>query len=430
MRLVKSLLGKILISSTFLLIGASVFSTETDKALVKDGDHIAIIGDSITEQKTYSRYIEEYLLACSGIPNLKVFQFGWSGETAPGFVARMENDAFFWNPNVVTTCYGMNDGRYTHYDYEKIGKPYEAAMEKIIQTFKKRGATVIVGSPGVVDTNTYTRAIGPAYNKNLAELAALDKKLAEANGMPFADIYSAMTSAMEKSKAAYGPSYHFAGGDGVHPAANGHLVMAYAILKAMKLDGKIGNIEMDWNGKAKTDAGHKILTESQGKIEIESSKYPFCFNGGEKDPNGNVSILPFVPFNDELNRFELKVKNLPSTKAEISWGDQKKTFTKAELEKGINLAAEFIKNPFSESFDKMNHIIWKKQNFETGMIKGVITNFRNISPMFEGDKDQAKIKESQELIRKKYEAKQAELDKELKDAFVPVKHTITVTPVN
>ncbi|WP_156345709.1 GDSL-type esterase/lipase family protein [Verrucomicrobium spinosum] len=73
---------------------------------------VAIIGDSITEQKQYSRYIEAYLLACLGRQDIKVFQFGWSGETAGGFAQRAINDLAVFNPTVATLCYGMNDGRY------------------------------------------------------------------------------------------------------------------------------------------------------------------------------------------------------------------------------------------------------------------------------------------------------------------------------
>ena len=40
---------------------------------------VAVIGDSITEQKLYSKYIECWLLAFSGIPDVQVMQFGWSG---------------------------------------------------------------------------------------------------------------------------------------------------------------------------------------------------------------------------------------------------------------------------------------------------------------------------------------------------------------
>jgi hypothetical protein len=57
--------------------------------LLRQGDRLAICGDSITEQKMYSRLMEDYLTMC--VPELKVTvrQYGWSGERAPGFLARM-----------------------------------------------------------------------------------------------------------------------------------------------------------------------------------------------------------------------------------------------------------------------------------------------------------------------------------------------------
>ena len=60
--------------------------------LLKKGDRLAICGDSITEQKMYSRLIETYLTVCT--PELKVTtrQYGWSGEVAEGFLKRMTND--------------------------------------------------------------------------------------------------------------------------------------------------------------------------------------------------------------------------------------------------------------------------------------------------------------------------------------------------
>ena len=93
----------------------------TAELLLKKEDRLAVVGDSITEQKQYSRFIEDYLLACSPELNLHIFQFGWSGERAPGFANRMENDQVPWKPTVVTTAFGMNDGSYRPYN-EDIGK--------------------------------------------------------------------------------------------------------------------------------------------------------------------------------------------------------------------------------------------------------------------------------------------------------------------
>jgi len=63
---------------------------------------VAIIGDSITEQKLYSKFIEAYLLACTGRSDIKCFQFGWGGETAQGFSQRLENDLSVFHPTVAT----------------------------------------------------------------------------------------------------------------------------------------------------------------------------------------------------------------------------------------------------------------------------------------------------------------------------------------
>src|SRR6185503_7028464 len=87
------------------------------------------------------------------------------------------------------------------------------------------------------------------------------------------------------------------------------------------------------------------------------------------------SILPYVPFNADLNRITLVVKNLDGAKAKVTWGTASRSFSKEELEKGVNLAAEFIENPFAEPFKKIESMVAAKQGLETGMIKFVINKF-------------------------------------------------------
>ena len=48
--------------------------------LLKKGDRLAIVGDSITEQKMYSVLIESYLTACMPELEITARQYGWSGE--------------------------------------------------------------------------------------------------------------------------------------------------------------------------------------------------------------------------------------------------------------------------------------------------------------------------------------------------------------
>ena len=55
--------------------------------LLRRGDRLAIVGDSITEQRMYSRLIETYLTACMPQLEITARQYGWSGEKTDGFLA-------------------------------------------------------------------------------------------------------------------------------------------------------------------------------------------------------------------------------------------------------------------------------------------------------------------------------------------------------
>ncbi|HEX8913590.1 MAG TPA: hypothetical protein VF796_14625, partial [Humisphaera sp.] len=54
-----------------LAAAAAGFGPAAKAEGLKDGDAVAIVGDSITEQKQYSVSIETYLLACQPAKGLK-----------------------------------------------------------------------------------------------------------------------------------------------------------------------------------------------------------------------------------------------------------------------------------------------------------------------------------------------------------------------
>lgn len=401
------------------------------EAKLQDGDFVAVIGDSITEQRQYSVFIENYLLMCQPAARLRVMQFGWGGETAGGFKGRMANDTLPFKPTVATTCYGMNDGGYRPFDENQQGKAYRSNQTAIVQELKKAGVRlIVVGSPGAVDTDFFRRdpkdpGVAPKmaemYNATLARLRDIAREVAEAEGVAFANVFNAMFDAMPKAKAKYGTGYHVCGGDGFHPGANGHLLMAYAFLKALGCDGEIGTITVDLAAnKAEATEGHKVLACRDGAIELESSRYPFCFFGDPKDPNATSGIIEFCSFNDDLNRLRLVVRGAKGEKAKVTWGKSSKKFTPADLAKGINLAAEFIENPFCEPFRRVEQAIRVQQNFETPMIKEIINKLPQMQRLVPEEK------EAFERVR----AALAKRDKELFDAaaaaVVPVKHTIKI----
>jgi lysophospholipase L1-like esterase len=317
--------------------------------------------------------MQDYLLMCRPASKLRTLQAGWSGERAPGFEKRMENDVLRLGPNVATTCYGMNDGGYSPMTAEK-GQRYRDSQRAIVKQFKENGVRfIVVGSPGCVDSDTFRKdpAQGAMYNKTLADLRDIARDVAKEENVTFANVYDPMMDVMAKAKARYGRSYHLAGGDGVHPDFNGHLVMAYAFLKALGCDGEIGTITVDMvSGNASATAGHKILSASKGAVEVESSRYPFCFFGDPTKPKSTRGVIEFFPFNEELNRFILVAKNIRAdAKYKVTWGDTSREYSGSELAKGINLAADFLDNPFSEPFRRCEEVIAEQQKFETTLTK-------------------------------------------------------------
>jgi lysophospholipase L1-like esterase len=418
---------------SFLFLVCFMSTAFADKLALQKGDRVAIIGDSITEQKVYSKYLELYFTLCLSELNLDVMQFGWGGETAPAFTRRMAFDIAAWKPTVATTCYGMNDGKYRPYE-DFIGNHYRKGMETIVDFMKKSNVKMILGSPGVVDSHSWRSNEPEAdvyYNANLAKLSAIVKDIARKHKLTTSDVNSQMSKFMKAAKAKYGQQYVVGGRDGIHPEANGHFIMAYSFLKSLKLPEKIAEINIDFQSqKVELSQGHKLQSKQFGaqeiKIQVESSKYPFCFHsrGELKNENNLLGVLPFIDFQEKFNNFELKVNNIPTKTVSVRWGTKTKTFTKKELATGINLADEFIENPFQSAFLNISNLIYHKQRFETSFVKRSFSGLRAIQGDFTDDKQTMSFIEQ---IKKKYINKHAQITTDLKRKIKAIDHEIVIT---
>lgn len=390
---------------------------KTESLILREGDRLAICGDSITEQKTYSRIIETYLTVAVPELNISVRQFGWSGETAAGFYNRMKNDCLRFKPTVATTSYGMNDHGYQPYTAE-IGERYRNNSLRVLRAFTESGARVVEGSPGCVGkvptwthSQDYTK---DDLNLNLCELRNIGIDLAQSEHVYFADVFWPMLTQDFLARKIYGADYAVPGKDGVHPGWSGALIMAYAYLKAFGLDGEIGTFRLDLDsGNASASKGHQILSSRDGEMRIKSNRYPFCAPASDVTKDDNIrSGMTLVPFNSELNRFTLTVKAAKAERYKVSWGSESKTFSKKQLESGINLAEEFPVNPFNEAFARVDNAVAAKQAYET----------RQIKELFHGPEGKADSDMTASLTEKA----RSPLAEAIKSAFVPVEHTIKV----
>jgi lysophospholipase L1-like esterase len=395
--------------------------------LVQPNDVVGIAGDSITAQHIYSAFMEDYLLMCQPTENQSIVQFGWSGEQAPGFLARLNTDVFPFKPTVMTTCYGMNDGHYGPIS-DLVADTYRKAQTDIIEALKKNGVrSIVLGSSKCVDSKTYhgDPAAAVIYNKTLGALADIDKDIAQKEGVTYADVYGITLDAMKKAKAKFGEDYVFAGSDGVHPGPNGHLVMAYAFLKALGCDGNIGTITVDYTTKQATGSPGQEVSYQSGTVSVKSTRYPFCFTGtiDSKDPSTTAAVSTCLPFNDDLNRYMLVVKGLTTPKAKITWGNTTKEYAAADLAKGINLAAEFLANPFVDQFRKVDNAVKNQEAQETLLWQVFMHSVATWKQTFAPGTDAA----FDQIIAAGMTQHNA-LNKSAADLVIPIEHTIKIEP--
>lgn len=409
-----------------LLLSMGLYEARAEEAKpvaelsLKDGDIVALCGDSITSAGNYPLFMEIYQMACGPRFHATFVNCGRWGECAGDFPKSWDKDFLPAKSTVVTICYGMNNCRSGKVMSEDRAKSWaDSEILTLVKKCREIGVRVIVlASPGCIDSTHFTLSQskppdpGPieATQKNLSMLRDQAKRLAASEGLVFADVHTPMVEVMARAKEKYGASYPFAGGggDGVHPGRAGHLVMAWAMLKALGYDGQIGTITVDLSqgGKATASEDHKVLSVTGGTVDLESTRYPFCFLPDPYRPtntnsaNATTTVRDLFSFNQDLNRMMLVVKGGVG-RLTVTWGAQSRTFDAATLAKGVNLAAEFSENPFRAPFAK---------------ILAALSERNQCRKWLAGE-------------HKGSEGMQKRLEKAIEDTkVVPVRHTIKIEP--
>lgn len=355
-----------------------------DGLQLRPGDRLAICGDSITEQKMYSRVIEAYLAAARPDLGVSCRQYGWSGEQAGGFARRMQNDVLRFRPTVATTCYGMNDFRYVPYQAD-LGEAYRANLKQIVRTFRAAGARTIVGSPGTIHSVPHwvkgARGTWEDLNLSLLRFRDIAVEVAEDEEAGFADVYWPMLTHGHRMRALHGDAFKLEGADGVHPGWAGHMVMAAAFLDALGLDGDLGTIEAEFTPagvNVTSRDGQRALRVRDGQVlpagvmRVIHERIPFAIEPGDVRSDAAMAAgAALTDFHARFNRLTLRVTGLKGSVGRVTWGagGKSKEFTAAALASGINLAAEFPDNPTTPVFNSIWKAVGEKQAYETKQIK-------------------------------------------------------------
>jgi hypothetical protein len=338
-----------------LVLIAAIFASLPANAdlLVKPGDHIALCGDILSADAGYTSNMEAYLLASQAVPNIYSKQFGWGTQTPQEFMKVFNTDLLPFKPTVVTLFYGFGDNGTATPDPAALDQR-KKALSDLIDALKKNGVRVVVlGSPVAVDSSLYHNdpAKAALYNQALAIVAAADKKFAAEKGIAYAPVYEDSFAAMTKLKAKLGDKIKFNQGDPWTMDGITKVIIAGAFLKALGCDGDLGGVTVDFAAnKAEGTFGTKVTGYDDWTVSVEQVRPILYYPGwGTNDPLFPEAMAQ-TTFHQNLNRFTLTVKNLPSPRAKIYWSpDSWHDYTKEELANGVNLSAD-MNAPTTQKF--------------------------------------------------------------------------------
>jgi lysophospholipase L1-like esterase len=343
------LVRRVLLLLTVVLAQAAV-ALGQDRFFVKDGDRVVFYGDSITDQRLYTTFIETYVV--TRFPRLKVWfvDSGVGGDRVTGGWAgpidvRLQRDVIAYKPTVMTIMLGMNDASYRGWD-DAIFNTYTTGYQHIIDTIKRAlpGIRITVIQPSPYDDVTRPPNIDEGYNAVLIRYGQFVKELGEREHLLVADLNTPVVSMLEKAKAADAELATKIIQDRVHPGPGGHLIMAEALLKAWNAPATVASVEIDAADRRVAHADNAKVTDLQTGLSLaweETDRalplpLPLPLDKDFKDIGLAIRSSDFV---QALDQEPLKVMGLTAARYVLKIdGEKVGDFTKEELQEGINLA--------------------------------------------------------------------------------------------
>ncbi len=345
--------------------------------IFKDGDRIAFVGNSITCGGHYHSYIWLYYMTHFPNTRIDIFNEGIGGDVASSIAKRLDK-VFEHEPTVVTLTFGMNDSGYMDYTKaenriigeENVMKSKQAykEIEKEYEKYSDVKKILIGGSP-YDETSKFNIVPFPGKNKYILEISDYLKERAEAMDWAFVDFNRPMTSINIREQK-NDSTFTLCGGDRVHPATNGQLVMAYLFLKSQGLSGKpVADVVIDATRKSvQRHENCKISQLSVSKsdsVSFEYLAYSLPYPLDKEHYNGErysqYDALNVIPFMDEMNYEGLCVKGLENGYYLLKIdGKTIGRFTAKDIDRGVNLASfeETPQNIQSQRIRELNERRW------------------------------------------------------------------------
>jgi len=311
-----------------------------------DGDTVVFYGDSITEQRFYTHWVETYV--ATRFPHMQVhfYSVGIGGETVRGGAAgpidlRLNRDVIPLKPSVVVIMLGMNDGGYGLLN-DKIEGAYRTGYEHILSTLEHALPQVrfcLLG-PSPYDEVTRVPKFAGGYNPTLVRFGQINQQMAEEHEGIFVDLNAPFVAALQRGVAVNPLATQILLPDRVHPEQSIQRVMAEAILKGWNAPALVTSTTID------AEKAKPLTTLRSHVTDLKSDTASFSWTELDdalplpldETNMGTYFLRQISPIEDELDRQPLQVLGLHPGIYQLSIdGGTTGKFTSEELATGINL---------------------------------------------------------------------------------------------
>jgi len=372
-----------------LVLAGLLARCEPDNAFFfKNNDSVVFLGDSITQQKLYTTYLEAYTLTRFPDRRFRFRNVGWGGDTswlrkrfktdekalfsATGAVldemvekavrAGLQRDVLPHKPTAVTVKFGMNDHAYQAFR-EDICRAYVRSQTEIVNVLKAEGARVALLTSQPIEDKPPAEHDKSVKNQSLRKFSDALRDVAAAKGAVYVDQFDPYMKLMLAARAAK-PDAMIGGGDAVHPGPAGHTLMAWTILKQLQAPALVsgGGVDVSrWFFRSKVLCQKNCALSSvkvrNGTVSFDRLDYALPMPVDTRA----AAALSLAPVSDELNRYMLKVAGLKAARYALAIdGLHVAEFSREELAQGVNLSK--YSTPNSVQAMQVLDLVFKKND--------------------------------------------------------------------
>lgn len=333
---------------------------------LKDGDTVVFYGDSITAQRFYTRYVEDFVLTRYPGLHVRFVNAAVPGDTATGGYAglmaeRVQRDVAPFRPTMITVMLGMNDGGWgqpTPQIDADFQKNYRTLLDALHKAAPDAALTLICPTPYDEITHGsefpgYSRTVD-MFAKDVPRIGAQMQSSID-KGVLVADFNRPLTDALGRAKTQFPELAPLILVDRIHPSETGHWIMAAALMSAWYVNPVVSRLELN-------AANASVIAKDRTTVtNLEKSA-----EGLEWTQLDDALPLP-LDFNDAMTTMLLKISDIEQVDQQILRVESLEagryqllidakpiaSFSREELKNGVNLA--LLRTPM---LDQARDIDW------------------------------------------------------------------------